>query len=619
ISGHDITITTADGSVFELNFDTGDYKFIAPTTTTDKDEVFTYTIEDAVGNDTSSAALTVHVVGSGPVAYDNLNQAVVTTTTVHHDPTVTTLADFQDTTNSSNSGAGYSPWIFDTSGTGQSVTAVTSSTLSNLVATADDHWGVHNASGTNSVTGDVTVTGGGALQITDGNGSNSGDASVVTPAFTVAAGDPTTLSFQVTALSNLHNTGSNHDTVTWTVYQLVGGVWTATAQTGSITSTGTITTGTLAAGSYKLVVTVHDTSGNSTSDKLSVTIDNIQTTTTHPDTQQTNITAATGNVLTDPMNNPLSLDPWGGVDIGAAAAVLAISLDGSSYTNVAGGAGTTINGTYGVLNIHTDGSYTYTPNDASALGHQDTFYYSLTSGGHTETASLTVSTGSSALTDPTPHDGTSGPDTITTSDQVILGHSGDDTITATGSGSHHIEGNAGNDHLIGGSGNDFLIGGDGNDILEGHGGFNQYDGGTGNDTIIIDPTSSDLGAGRHIDGGSGYDTLDLSLLAGADFSGANHSGVTSIEALKLDGGSGTAVTLDVQSVLDMSSNNTLVISGNTNDTVNLKGGSGTWTAGEAGIVNGGHTYDSYVATSGGHTATVLVENDAQHIQVHLNT
>jgi VCBS repeat-containing protein len=319
------------------------------------------------------------------------------------------------------------------------------------------------------------------------------------------------------------------------------------------------------------------------------------------------------------MNNPLSLDPWGGVDIGAAAAVLAISLDGSSYTNVAAGPGTTINGTYGVLNIHTDGSYTYTPNDASALGHQDTFYYSLTSGGHTETASLTVSTGGSALTDPTPHDGTNAGDTITTSDQVILGHGGDDTITATGAGSHHIEGNAGNDHLIGGSGNDFLIGGDGNDILEGHGGFNQYDGGTGNDTIIIDPTSTDLGTGRHIDGGSGFDTLDLSLLAGADFSGANHSGIASIEALKLDGGAGTAVTLDVQSVLDMSSNNTLVISGNTNDTVNLKGSGGTWAAGETGIVNGGHTYDAYVATSGGHTATVLVENDAQHIQVHLNT
>jgi T1SS-143 domain-containing protein len=624
ISGHDITITTADGSVFELNFDTGDYKFTAPVTTSDVDEVFTYTIEDAVGNDTSSAALTVHVVGSGPVAYDNLNQAVVTTTTVHHDPTVTTLADFQDTTNAASSGPNYNAWIFDTvdngnvSGDERTVTAVGSSSLSTLVATTNDHWGVHNASGSTASISDVTVTGG-ALQITDGNGSNSGDASVVTPAFTVAAGDPTALSFQVTALGNLHNTGGNHDTVTWTVYQLVGGVWTATAQTGSITSTGTITTGTLPAGSYKLVVTVHDTSGNSTSDKLSVTIDNVQTTTTHPDTQQTVITAAHGNVLTDPMNNPLSLDPWGGVDIGAAAAVLAISLDGSGYTNVAGGAGTTINGTYGVLNIHTDGSYTYTPNDASALGHQDTFYYSLTSGGHTETASLTVSTGSSALTDPTPHDGTSAGDTITTSDQVILGHGGDDTITATGSGSHHMEGNAGNDHLIGGSGNDFLIGGDGNDILEGHGGFNQYDGGTGNDTIIIDPTSSDLGAGRHIDGGSGYDTLDLSQLSGNDFSGANHSGITSIEALKLDGGSGTAVTLDVQSVLDMSSNNTLVISGDSSDTINLKGGSGTWAAGETGIVSGGHTYDAYIATSGGHTATVLVENDAQHVQVHLNT
>jgi len=621
INGHDLTIVTADGGLFELNFDTGSYKYTAPATTSNETETFTYTIEDGIGNDTSSATLTVHVTGSGPVAYDNVNQAVATTTTVHHDPTSTTLADFQDTTNSSNSGAGYSPWIFDTSGTGQSVTAVTSSSLSTLVGTASDHWGVHNANGTNSVTGDVTVTGG-ALQITDGNGSNSGDASVVTPAFTVAAGDPTTLSFQVTALSNLHNTGANHDAVTWTLYQLVGGTWTATAQTGSITGTGTITTGALPAGSYRLVVTAHDTSGNSSSDKLAVTIDNVQTVTTHPDTQQTNITAATGNVLTNPMNNPLSLDPWGGVDIGAAAAVLAISLDGSSFTNVASGpAGTTVNGTYGDLTIHTDGSYTYTPHDANSVGHSDTFTYKLDDGSHSDTASLTISTGSSGLTNPTPHDGSSANDTFSTSDQVILGHGGDDTITATGSGSHHIEGNAGNDHLIGGSGNDFLIGGDGNDILEGHGGFNQYDGGTGNDTIIIDPTSTDLSSSsRHIDGGSGYDTLDLSQLVGEDFTGANHTGINSIEAIKLDGGSGTAVTLDAQSVLDMSSNQTLVISGESSDTVNLKGNAGTWTAGETGLKVDGdttHTYDAYNANVGGSHVTVLVEHET-NVQVHLN-
>jgi len=601
IGTDDYSITTHDGGTFELNFDTGDYKYTAPATTSDETETFTYTIADAVGGDTSSATLTVHVTGSGPVAYDNVNQAVVTTTTVHHDPVISTITE----TNFSNTG-----WTFNNSGGGGDNVDTTSGNAQDV--SNHQHWGVHN--GDNGSGSSVSVVNN-HLEISDefGNGATT----VATPSFTVVAGSTASLSFDLATSS----TGGNNGSTGWTLYMWNGSSW-VNANLSSSTSGNTVTVSGLNGGTeYRLVVSVND--GSNSSGNRVATLDNIvlTTSTPQPDTQQTVITAAHGNVLSDPMNNPLSLDPWGGVDIGAAAAVLAISLDGSNFTNVAAGpAGTTVNGTWGDLNIHTDGSYTYTPHDANAVGHTDTFTYQLSDGSHTDTASLTLSTGNAALTDPTPHLGTSSGETISTSDQVILGLGGDDTITGTGSGSHHIEGGAGNDHLIGGSGNDFLIGGDGNDILEGHGGFNQYSGGTGNDTIVIDPSSTDLSdSHRHIDGGSGFDTLDLSQLLSEDFTGTNHTGITSIEALKLDGGAGTSVTLDAQSVLDMSSNQTLVITGSSTDQVHLTGAN-TWTAGQTNIAaSDGHHYDAYTATVGSNIATVLVEHDANAVTVHLNS
>jgi hypothetical protein len=66
----------------------------------------------------------------------------------------------------------------------------------------------------------------------------------------------------------------------------------------------------------------------------------------------------------------------------------------------------------------------------------------------------------------------------------------------------------------------------------------------------------------------------------------------------------------------MSSTHSLVINGDSSDTVNLKGSG--WTAGETQIANGGHTYDAYTATVSGSVSTVLVEHDT-NVQVHLNT
>jgi Ca2+-binding RTX toxin-like protein len=83
-----------------------------------------------------------------------------------------------------------------------------------------------------------------------------------------------------------------------------------------------------------------------------------------------------------------------------------------------------------------------------------------------------------------------------------------------------IDGTPGNDTLVGGSAgdalyglgsNDSLSGGAGDDTLAAGAGTNRIDAGDGNDTIVIDPMSSNTWTGswfqtaNGVDGGAGYD------------------------------------------------------------------------------------------------------------------
>ncbi|MFS2179063.1 metal-binding protein [Rhizobium pisi] len=116
----------------------------------------------------------------------------------------------------------------------------------------------------------------------------------------------------------------------------------------------------------------------------------------------------------------------------------------------------------------------------------------------------------------------------------VTGSSGGSTITTgagndmllSGDGADTLNGSAGNDTITGGSGNDKLIGGDGNDwITDGgfpiflpgpDGGFQpehiDIDAGAGDDSIFIHRGASMISG--TIDGGSGIDTLQASLLQG---------------------------------------------------------------------------------------------------------
>jgi VCBS repeat-containing protein len=100
-------------------------------------------------------------------------------------------------------------------------------------------------------------------------------------------------------------------------------------------------------------------------------------------------------------------------------------------------------------------------------------------------------------------DGISG----TGASDKILGHGGDDTLGGS-SGGDRVFGSTGNDVLRGGSGNDWLKGDTGEDVLDGGAGSDRIDGRAGNDVAVY-VLAENTGSDDEYDGGSGIDTLRL--------------------------------------------------------------------------------------------------------------
>jgi len=87
---------------------------------------------------------------------------------------------------------------------------------------------------------------------------------------------------------------------------------------------------------------------------------------------------------------------------------------------------------------------------------------------------------------------------------LVQGNSGEDIITG-GSGEDTLEGGVGNDQLSGGNGDDLMVGGSGEDVMKG---------GFGSDTFDIDDQASDTIVGNEDTDNSDVDVLDLSDIAG---------------------------------------------------------------------------------------------------------
>ncbi|BCN92322.1 hypothetical protein THMIRHAM_01070 [Thiomicrorhabdus immobilis] len=145
-----------------------------------------------------------------------------------------------------------------------------------------------------------------------------------------------------------------------------------------------ITVSNLVAGDYKLVLTANDSGIGDKRYDLSVSLQNIDVVSTTPHSWKVQTGSVSGNVITD-VNAAGEVD-----DKGSEGASLSI-WNGTEFVDVPV-SGTTVIGTYGTLEISSNGSYTYTPNaDISNTGEQDSFTYKLTQpDGDSDTAQLTI-------------------------------------------------------------------------------------------------------------------------------------------------------------------------------------------------------------------------------------
>jgi Ca2+-binding RTX toxin-like protein len=117
--------------------------------------------------------------------------------------------------------------------------------------------------------------------------------------------------------------------------------------------------------------------------------------------------------------------------------------------------------------------------------------------------------------------GTEGDDVLSGGhgDDTIQGLGGDDTLSG-GNGADTLDGGTGDDTLtgghdadtlIGGAGDDTLIGGNGADVIHADDGDDVVDGGHDADTIIVTIDPEDTDRAVTVDGGSGSDTMRISL------------------------------------------------------------------------------------------------------------
>ncbi len=129
-------------------------------------------------------------------------------------------------------------------------------------------------------------------------------------------------------------------------------------------------------------------------------------------------------------------------------------------------------------------------------------------------------------------------------------------------------GNNADNTLTGTSANETFVGGQGDDTLMGGGGSDAFQGGEGDDAIVVADASF-----RKIDGGSGADTLRLTLSGGSlDFSTILPAKVDSIEAIDLSAAGSQSLSLGMLDIFDLSDDTSggitpLTVHGDASDSV----------------------------------------------------
>ncbi|MCL7714725.1 BapA prefix-like domain-containing protein [Stenotrophomonas sp. CPCC 101365] len=172
-------------------------------------------------------------------------------------------------------------------------------------------------------------------------------------------------------------------------------------------------------------------------------------------------------------------------------------------------------------------------------------------------------------------------------------------------GQINVNGTYGDDVLSGAHGSsEYINGGDGSDLILNVGTGDHVVAGSGNDTIQI--TAIDFVS---IDGGAGFDTLLLANGIDLDYSAVGVGTLSNLERIDLGkGDSGSVLTLtaaEVDAITD--ANNTLQITGENNDILNVVGAVNT---GSTQLING-TTYDVYTFGS----TTLLIEDNTVQVVV----
>lgn len=366
-----------------------------------------------------------------------------------------------------------------------------------------------------------------------------------------------------------------------------------------------------------------------------------------------------GNVLT---NDDPGADGYGAPTIVSVAAV--IDGDTTKQTVTETAVGFQVETGNGILIIDkATGDWSYTASIGTG-GKIDSFTYTIQDGkdGDTDSATLTVTIA--------PPDQVSGTEPFDAGpgNNFVIGDDADNKINA-GAGTDSVQGGAGNDAIDGGAGNDALHGQEGDDVLAGGEGNDSLLGGNGDDTLLGgagldaltggvgddvldggDDTLADLLSGgigddtliwRGVDdaydggadsfnaaAGQAGDVLDAGNAASIDFTTLGDSQVENVETLRLNGGSGTTITLNAADVIDGFEGGTinpggsgaggaygderaLRVDGDAGDSVDLFGGGWSKADGATGLPAG---YTLYVHDAGGGSpgsnedAYVLVQN-----------
>ena len=166
-------------------------------------------------------------------------------------------------------------------------------------------------------------------------------------------------------------------------------------------------------------------------------------------------------------------------------------------------------------------------------------------------------------------------------------------------------GTSADDNLTGNATAELFAGGQGDDVLTGGGGADVFQGGEGDDQIHVADNTF-----RHVDGGSGTDTLHLDFAGTIDFGNLDGNAATSdrgkianVEVIDVANGQSNAMTLHLADVLDIhaqdanvggvaSLDNVLTIKGETGDTLHLAASDG-WSAADTATLAGYAIYTDH--------------------------